>query len=179
MNGPAIKPEFQVVLKRQHGSSTWICCLAARSRVRAVLMHRPLRDGGHGEYRALAAPMARLRKKCRRQVPQVQPKTPGIPRAMVLRLYVISSVHRACWPPSLRDALASSQVGISVGRPGPRDLTVRISVVRRRRNPRCNGDTPIASRLNVRDDREAPLLSRRDGRQETIVSGKKKQESFG
>jgi len=29
--------------------------------------------------------------------------------------------------------------------------------------PRCNIDTPTASRLNVRDDREAPLLSRRDG----------------
>jgi hypothetical protein len=50
-------------------------------------------------------------------------RKPGIPRAMVLRLYVISSVHRAFWPPSLRDALASSQVSISVGMPGPHDFT--------------------------------------------------------
>ncbi len=44
----------------------------------------PLRRRGHGECRALAAPMARLQKKSRRQSPQVQPRTPGIPRAMVL-----------------------------------------------------------------------------------------------
>ncbi len=41
---------------------------------------------GRGECRALAAPMARLRKKCRRQEPQVQPRHPGIPRAMVFTL---------------------------------------------------------------------------------------------
>jgi len=34
----------------------------------------------------LAAPMARLLKKCRRQEPQVQPRSPGPPCAMVLRL---------------------------------------------------------------------------------------------
>ncbi len=52
--------------------------------VRAVLIDPPLRRRGHGECRALAAPMARLQKKSRRQSPQVQPRTPGIPRAMVL-----------------------------------------------------------------------------------------------
>jgi hypothetical protein len=37
-------------------------------------------------------------------------------------------------------------------------LTVRIVLfVGARINPRCNIDTPTASRLNVRDDREAPL----------------------
>ncbi|MGC2775494.1 MAG: hypothetical protein WA418_07625, partial [Bradyrhizobium sp.] len=45
----------------------------------------------------------------------------------------------------------------SIGVSGPRDLTVRIDVVRRHGEPRCNIDTPTASRLNVRDDREAPL----------------------
>jgi len=35
--------------------------------------HRPLRNRGRREGRALAAPVARLRKKCRRQVPQVWP----------------------------------------------------------------------------------------------------------
>ena len=46
----------------------------------------------------------------------------------------------------------------SVGVSGPRDLTVHINVVRRHGEPRCNIDTPTASRLNVRDDREAPLM---------------------
>jgi len=31
----------------------------------------------------LAAPMARLQKKCRRQVPQVRAGTPGLPCGMV------------------------------------------------------------------------------------------------
>jgi hypothetical protein len=46
--------------------------------------------GGRGECRALAAPMVRQLKKCWRQEPQVQPRHPGIPRAMVYGLYVLS-----------------------------------------------------------------------------------------
>jgi hypothetical protein len=44
--------------------------------------------------------------------------------------------------------------------------------------PRCNIDTPTASRLNVRDDREAPLLIETGRRHTIIVSGKKKEEYF-
>jgi hypothetical protein len=44
--------------------------------------------------------------------------------------------------------------------------------------PRCNIDTPTASRLNVRDDREAPLISRRDEVNIIIVSDKTKEEFF-
>jgi hypothetical protein len=57
-------------------------------------------------------------------------------------------------------------------------LTVRINAVRRHGQPRCNIDTPTASRLNVRDDREAPLLSRRDGVNVSYISEKKKVEYF-
>jgi hypothetical protein len=46
----------------------------------------------------------------------------------------------------------------SVGVSGPRDLTVRIVLFVGADQPRCNIDTPTASRLNVRDDREAPLM---------------------
>jgi hypothetical protein len=49
------------------------------------------------------------------------------------------------------------KLGISVGMPGPRDLTVRIVLFVGADQPRCNIDTPTASRLNVRDDREASL----------------------
>ncbi|MGJ5081716.1 hypothetical protein, partial [Bradyrhizobium sp. HKCCYLS3013] len=47
----------------------------------------------------LAAPMARLRKKCRRQEPQVRAGTPGLPCAMVerlLRVLVCSKPARMC-----------------------------------------------------------------------------------
>jgi tartrate dehydratase beta subunit/fumarate hydratase class I family protein len=73
------------------------------------------------------------------------------------------------------NALTRIAQGISVGMPGPRDLTVRIVLfVGARTNPRCSTDTPTASRLNVRDDREAPLLSRRDARKISFISVKKK-----
>ena len=47
-------------------------------------------DGGRREGRALAAPVARLRTKCRRQVPQVWPRTPGLPCATVGTAYTWS-----------------------------------------------------------------------------------------
>ncbi len=45
-----------------------------------------LQSKGAGKARRRLTPAARLRKKCRRQVPQVQPRTPGLPCAMVLTL---------------------------------------------------------------------------------------------
>ena len=55
------------------------------------------------------------------------------------------------------DAKHQHEVDISVGISGPRDLTVRIVLFVGADKPRCNTDTPTTSRLNVRDDREAPL----------------------
>ena len=63
--------------------------LAARH-ARAVHQVRPRNSGGRREGRALAAPVARLRKKCRRQVPQVWPNTPGLPCATVGTAYTWS-----------------------------------------------------------------------------------------
>jgi hypothetical protein len=83
-----------------------------------------LDNRGRREGRALAAPVARLQKNSRRQSPRVWPRHPALPARWFCGLYVVSPVRRAFWPPSLRDALASSQVGISVGMPGPHDFTV-------------------------------------------------------
>jgi len=47
---------------------------------------RPLKNKGAGNAGSWPPPWPACRKKCRRQVPQVQPRHPGIPRAMVLRL---------------------------------------------------------------------------------------------
>jgi hypothetical protein len=91
--------------------------------------------------------------------------------------FAFSPVLRAFWPPlPARRGKRHSKRDTSVGVSGPRDLTVRINVVRRRRtNPRCNIDTPTASRLNVRDDREAPLLSRRDRHNQSLFLIKRKK----
>ncbi len=55
-----------------------ICVRALQ--VRLSLPHKR----GHREGRELAAPMARLQKKSRRQSPQVRPRHPGLPCAIVL-----------------------------------------------------------------------------------------------
>jgi len=52
--------------------------------------------GGRGECRMLAAPMARLQQKTQAAVTTGSAETTGIPRAMVLRLYALSPVCRAC-----------------------------------------------------------------------------------
>jgi hypothetical protein len=88
--------------------------------------------------------------------------------------FASSPVLRAFWPPSpVRRVKRHSKLDTSVGVSGPRDLTVRINVVRRHGQPRCNIDTPTASRLNVRDDREAPLFSRRDATMNTLFLKKR------
>ena len=50
------------------------------------------------------------------------------------------------------------QLDASVGASGPHDFAVRINIARPAISP-----ASTASRPNVRDDREAPLLSGRDG----------------
>ncbi len=64
--------------------------LPAAHGARAVQHVRPRIWGGRREGRALAAPVARLRKECRRQVPQVWPNTPGPPCATVGTAYTWS-----------------------------------------------------------------------------------------
>ncbi|CAL79843.1 hypothetical protein BRADO6195 [Bradyrhizobium sp. ORS 278] len=72
--------------------------------------------------------------------------------------FALFPVRRTFWPPFRNTALARVARDTSVGVSGPRDLTVRMSVVRRHGKPRCDSHTPTASRLDVRDDREAPLV---------------------
>jgi len=58
--------------------------------------------------------------------------TPGIPRAMVLTAASRSPRCAGLVGHRVRHALTHIAQDLSGGRPGPRDLTVRISVVRRR-----------------------------------------------
>jgi hypothetical protein len=110
----------------------------------------------------MASPMARLQQKSRRQSPQVKPKSTGIPCAMVLTVsFAISPGTGLSCPRRLRDAKHHRKLGLSVGRPGPRDFAVRISHVRPTWQVR-----PPHPRPTVRDDRpKRPSSSRRDGRE--------------
>ncbi len=78
---------------------------------------------GRRECRVKASPMARLRKKCRRQVPQAKPVQPAFPARRSSRLYAVSLVRRACWPPSPRGTSAPSRLDTSVGVSGRCDFT--------------------------------------------------------
>jgi len=115
----------------------------------------PSRKRGHREGRVQTAPMARLQKKSRRQSPQVRAVHPAFPARWRYGLYVISSVHRALWPPSRADHLRP--LGISVGMPGPHDFAVRTALFVGADQPRCKATRPSHLPPNVRDDRETPL----------------------
>src|SRR5271154_7000829 len=54
----------------------------------------------------------------------------------------------------------------SVGVSGPHDFAVRF-----KRRSSCAAKASIASRLNVRDDPETPLLSRRDSGMKSLILG--------
>ena len=140
----------------------------------SLAVRPPSDDRGRGECRELAAPMARQRKKCWRQVPQVQPRHPGIPRAMVLRLLRVLP-----GAPGLLATVCDNASTRCAGHQRRDARTTRLdrahrAVRRRGKRPRCNTDTPTASRLNVRDDREAPLRERRDGDNQTRILIKRK-----
>ena len=86
----------------------------------------PLDERGRRECRVKASPMARLRTKCRRQVPQVQP---------INRHSLRDGLNAYTRSPRCPGLLATVALGIiipqglsaSVGAPGPRDFTSAIS----------------------------------------------------
>ena len=119
----------------------------------------PLENRGHGECRELAAPMARLQKKMQAAGTTGSAETSRhSPRDGWNGCFAFSPVLRAFWPPC-RDNAACAALRGRYQRRGIR--TTRLDrahrAVRRHGEPRCSIDTPTASRLNVRDDREAPL----------------------
>src|SRR5580704_18569239 len=100
---------------------------------------------------------------CTRVFTAEAPDTSGIPHAMVLRLIARSPRGPGSLAPVIPEKLASQELNASVGAPGPHAFAVRIQRVRLTRHLRPPHPAP-----NVRDDRDTPLLWRRD-------SGKKAQ----
>jgi len=81
-----------------------------------------------------------------------------------LRAYTWSPRGPAFLPPSPA-SLSRCKLGLSTGRPGPHDFTVRVEIVRRRdQRSRCNPTRPSHPGPTFRDDREAPLWSGPDAR---------------
>jgi hypothetical protein len=151
----AFCPPYGVNFKRRHSQPHFrdlaaVC--ASCSRIFRLLMIR-----GRRECRAPDAP-AVLRAKvrvARTQVITVTPESPGIPRAMVYGLFRALPGDRALLPPSFREITSRTLTPAS----GCQDHTTLPSAssalvsraVSVHRNP-----------PHVRDDRETPLLARRD-----------------
>jgi hypothetical protein len=124
-------------------------------------MDRPLKDRGRGECRELAAPMARLQKKMQAAGTTGSAETSRhSPHDGFTAYIAISPVRRAFWPPSpARRAKRRRKLDISVGMPGPRDLTVRIVLlVGAGNNHAATPTRPPHPASTSRDDREAPLM---------------------
>jgi hypothetical protein len=86
---------------------------------------------------------------------QVQPRHPGLPRAMVYGLYVISPGSGLSCPrrvPGLTGLLDAR-----VAAPEPHDFTVRCRRFRPHDLHRTGATASIATRATLRDDREASL----------------------
>jgi len=128
-------------------------------RVRAMAVIAALTSEGAGKTGRWPRPWPACRKKRRRQSPQVWPKQPGLPCTMGLRLIrALPGDRRSCprhWH--------RRQLGISTGMPGPHDFAVLSVSFVRSRNSALQHRQAIASHPACRDDREAPLVSERDG----------------
>ena len=66
------------------------------------------------------------------RVSQVTPETPGIPRAMVLRLISCSPRRSGSFATVAPEKLASQELDASVEASGPHDFAVRLRATRQR-----------------------------------------------
>jgi hypothetical protein len=83
--------------------------------------------------------MARLQQEKQAAVTTGSAKSSGIPCAMVLTVsFVLSPGDRAFLPPSLTRFIEPSELGASVGAPGPHDFSVRVTLAFVLRNSRVH-----------------------------------------
>jgi hypothetical protein len=119
---------------------------------------------GRRERRMLAAPAGlACKEKCtlRTQATTGQPRQSGTPCAMALRLIRDLLGVRACLA-AVTCRFVTSGLDPSVGGSGPHDFAVRPDVFVRAQ-ARCTSRRPSHPASHVRDDRDTPLLWRRDG----------------
>ena len=143
---------------------------------------------GAGKAGSSPLPWPACRKKARgRTTGSAKTSRPSLRDG--LTVYSRSPRGPACLPPLSRDANASRvrdnacalrgcttlarRHGISTGMPGPHGFTVRITSFVGTQNARCDVSRPTAPRLACRDDRETPLMPRRDAHRETQLPKKR------
>ena len=105
---------FLIAPLRQALLNPTIRNLAARCQRPSFAKTCPLKNRGHGERRALAAPMARLQKKMQAAGTTGSAETSRhSPRDGFNGCFAFSPVRRAFWPPYALDASASARISAS------------------------------------------------------------------
>jgi hypothetical protein len=136
---------------------------ASRSRrrfhARFALSFRPLKTEGAGNAGCALHPRPPVQQKSTGVSNQGYTATAGIPCTMVLRLIRALPGDHAWLPPSpVRRWKRLHDLDACIGAPGPHDFAVRKAARTSAHSPR-----PPHPALYVRDDRETPLVRRRDG----------------
>src|SRR5258708_13433212 len=139
---PVLEPRGRGVLDAPHarGMTTEAKRESSFSRhacVRVMLSNRPRKTEGAGNAGRWPHPWPACKKSSTLRLPQVQPRHPGIPRAMVLTVsFVLFPVtvlfsHRHL-------ANKSARLSASVGAPEPHDFSVRVTLAFVLRNSRVH-----------------------------------------
>ena len=125
---------------------------------RGLLFRSALLNKGAGNAGCALHPRPPVQQKSTGVSNQGYTATAGIPCTMVLRLIRDLPGDRALLPPSpVRRLMRLHELSASVGAPGPHDFAVREAARTSAHSPR-----PPHPASNVRDDRETPLVRRRD-----------------
>jgi hypothetical protein len=134
-------------------------CSFSRHEMSEVLKRTALLNEGAGNAGCALHPRPPVQQKSTGVSNQGYTATAGIPCTMVLRLIRDLPGDRALLPPSpVRRLMRLHELSASVGAPGPHDFAVRNAARTSAHSPR-----PPHPASNVRDDRETPLVRRRDG----------------
>ncbi len=130
-------------------------------------MGRPPRDGGRRESQASAEACGpRAKENARGGYHRFSRTDPALPAQRVDALYVVSLVHRACWPPCPREAKLRRELTPASG---CRDATISACASLRSSARTSHAAKLYAHRIQrptPRDDRETPL--RRAGTSENV-----------
>jgi hypothetical protein len=142
-----------------HPTSGRVIAVSQRQSARAVHQRVPQIDKGAGNAGCPLHPQPRVRieKAHERSHHRYAETLRHSPRDGFNGLFRALPGDRALLPSSSAQGSPPRKLDASVGASGPHDFAVRISIARLAKPSRPPHPAP-----NVRDDREAPLLSRRD-----------------
>jgi hypothetical protein len=136
----------------------WMCVRILAAPIAPELFKRTtlLQNRGRRECRVKALPMARQQTKKLAAVTTGSAKSSGIPCAMVLTLMARSPRGPGFLAPVVT-WLVTTQLDLSVGRPGPHAFASAMTSFVRATSCALTSSRPSHPALHVRDDREAPL----------------------